>query len=211
MDEHQERAVARGLRDGKADAWRTLYEAYAVPVWRAVARLMGPASADVADVVQETFLSAARSAATYDPDRGSLWMWLWGIARRHVALHYRKQERFDRIKQAGARLAVRNGLLLRWLEGRETLPPDALAAGELATLVRATLTELPADYESLLTAKYLDGASVEDLARRERSTTTAIRSKLARARVAFREAFARYADFLPSAGEPGASAPGGMI
>ena len=38
-------------------------------------------------------------------------------------------------------------------------------------------------------AKYLDGKSVEELANAERSTTTAVRSKLARAREAFRRLF----------------------
>ena len=163
MDDQQERQVAQGLRQGKPDAWRALYEAFAERVWRSVARLMGPASADVADVVQETFLAAARSAGTYDAGRGSLWFWLWGIARRHVALHYRKQERHDRLKHAGDWLAAKNGQVLRCLEGREEAPPELLEAAELATLVRATLTELSADYESLLTAKYLDGISDADI------------------------------------------------
>jgi RNA polymerase sigma-70 factor (ECF subfamily) len=196
MDDQQEHAVAQGLREGKADAWRALYEAYAERVWRSVARLMGPESADVADVVQETFLAAARSAHTYDAGRGSLWWWLWGIARRHVALHYRKQERHNRLKGAGAWLAASNGRLLRWLNGQGETPADALEAAELATLVRATLAELPEDYETLLTAKYLDGASVEEIARQTRSTSVAIRSKLARAREAFRQAFGKYSTLV---------------
>src|SRR6185437_12447852 len=85
MDEQQERDIARGLRAGEADAWRALYDAHAERVWRAVARLMGAQAVDVADVVQETFLAAARSADSYDAARGSLWWWLWGIARRQVA------------------------------------------------------------------------------------------------------------------------------
>ncbi len=194
MDDQQERAVALGLRQGKVEAWRALYEAYADRVWRAVARLLGPGSTDVADVVQETFLAAARSAAAYDPERGSLWMWLWGIARNHVALHYRKQEQFDRFRRAGDWLASCNGSLLRYLHGRESVAPEeALAAAELATLVRATLTELPEDYGLLLTAKYLEGLPVEDIARQTRSTSTAVRSKLARARQAFRDAFEKHA------------------
>src|SRR5438270_2532341 len=99
MDELQEQAVAQGLRAGKADAWRALYDAYAERVWRSVARLMGPGAADVADVVQETFMAAARAAPGYDAARGPLWLWLWGIARRHVALHYRKQQRHDRLRR----------------------------------------------------------------------------------------------------------------
>jgi RNA polymerase sigma-70 factor (ECF subfamily) len=189
MDDLQERELAKGLRQGNAEAWQALYDAFAEPVWRAVARLLGANAADVADVVQETFLAAARSAHTYDPIRGSLWLWLWGIARRHVALHYRKQERHDRIKKASDWLAAGNGQVQRWIEGREQPPQEVLASRELATLVRLTLTELPADYEALLTAKYLNGCSIEEIAAREQSTATAVRSKLARARQAFRQAF----------------------
>src|SRR5262249_39609994 len=195
MDEQREREVAQGLRQGKADAWRALYDAYAEGVWRVVARLLGPNSADVADVVQETFLAAARSAAAYDAARGSLWVWLCGITRRHVALHYRKQVRHDRIKTAGAWPSGRDGQMIRYLEGRADAPADLLESAELAALVRAALTELPDDYEALLTAKYLDGDSVEQIAVRERSSATAVRSKLARARQSFRQAFAKYAAF----------------
>jgi RNA polymerase sigma-70 factor (ECF subfamily) len=204
MDAQAERDIAHGLRQGRADAWRALYDAYAEPVWRAVARLMGPQTADVADVVQETFLAAARSAASYEPERGTLWQWLWGIARRQVALAYRKQERHDRLRHAGAWLAASNGQVLRCLEGQEISPPELAAAAELATLVRVTLTELPADYEALLTTRYLNGIPVEQIADQERTTVTAVRSRLARARRAFRAAFARYA---PSTRQSEASSP----
>jgi RNA polymerase sigma-70 factor (ECF subfamily) len=197
MDAQQERVVIQGLRAGKTEAWQALYDAYAERVWRSVARLLGPQSADVADVVQETLLAAARSVATFDPGRGDLWHWLWGIARRQLALHYRKQGRHDRLRQAGSWLAASNGRLLRWLDGHEPAPPEALAAAELLTLVRATLTELPQDYETILTAKYLDGESVDVIARRERSSEAAVRSRLARARQAFRLAFRRHAEYAP--------------
>jgi RNA polymerase sigma-70 factor (ECF subfamily) len=202
MDEQQEREVARGLRAGEVGAWGALYDAYAERVWKAVARLMGANSADVADVVQETFLAAARSAGAFDFARGSLWSWLWGIARRHVALHYRKENRHERLRAAGDWLLARNGQALRCIEGNGVAPPEVLAAAELATLVRATLTELPAEYEIVLTAKYLDGESVEHIADQQRSTVTAVRSRLARARQAFRQILLRYSVF---AGEKGPS------
>jgi RNA polymerase sigma-70 factor (ECF subfamily) len=189
MDDQQEREIVRGLREGHADAWRGLYDAFAEPVWRAVARLAGGSSADVADVVQETFLAAARSAHSYDPDRGTLWLWLWGIARRQLALHFRREGKHDRLRQVHAWLAGGHGQLGRWLEGHGESPATALEAAELTTLVRAALAELPAEYESLLTAKYLDGMSGEQLARLHGCTEGAARSKLARAREAFRQAF----------------------
>lgn len=188
MTDQQERDLAAGLRAGRAEAWHALYDAYAVAIWRAVARLMGPQAADVADVVQETFLAAARSAATYDPNRGSLWMWLGGIARRHVALAYRRQGQRQRlVDNAGARCGAEANLA----DGLEPLLTE-----ERRALIRQTLLELPPDYELLLTAYYLDGVAVEDLAIQQRSTLTAIRSKLARARQAFRQSFEQYAEYI---------------
>jgi RNA polymerase sigma-70 factor, ECF subfamily len=193
MDDTLACDMADGLRDGRADAWQALYDAFADRVWRGIARLIGPNSADVADVVQETMLAAARSARTYDAAKGSLWHWLRGIARLQVALHFRKQRRHDRLKTAGDWLAASNGRLSRWLDGSDTTPTSLLETAELATIVRTTLTDLPGDYETLLTAKYIDGDSIAEIAVRERSTELAVRSKLARAREAFRQAFARIA------------------
>ena len=198
MDDQQERQSDPGIARGKPDAWRALYEAYAEQRLAVRRALMGPSSADVADVVQETFLAAARSAGTYDAARGSLWLWLWGIARRHVALHYRKQQRHDRLKHAGDWLAAKNGQVLRCLEGREEAPPDVLEAAELATLVRATLTELPADYEALLTAKYLDGISVEHLASQERCTQHCHPLPARPPRQAFRQVFEKHGIASPN-------------
>jgi RNA polymerase sigma-70 factor (ECF subfamily) len=188
--------LAEGLGGGNPDAWRRLYDAYAEPVWRVVARLMGPTSADVADVVQETFLAAARSAKTYDPERGELWLWICGIARRHVALHYRKHERHARLQEARDRLGLSagNGEAARWLEDRQAAPPEVLASAEMATLVRAALNSLSEDHGSILAARYLEDVSVEQIAHAEKCSSTAIRSRLARARQAFREKFARLAD-----------------
>lgn len=45
-------------------------------------------AAEVEDVLQETFLAAWRSAATYTP-QGAAAGWLWGIAQRQAALMLR--------------------------------------------------------------------------------------------------------------------------
>ena len=177
MDEH----AIGGLRRGDPDAWRALYDEYAERVWREVARRLGPHPADIADVVQETMLAAARSARTFDSSKGSLWQWLSGIARVQVAQHYRQRQRHERWKQSPVQRS----------EGVDPPSTSDLESSELAAQVRAALDALPGDYGALLTAKYLDGESVADLAGRERITEVALRSKLARAREAFRRAFTR--------------------
>lgn len=189
MSEEQERRLALGLRGGDPLAWRELYDAFAERVWRCLARRLGPDGADVADVMQETFLAAAGSARGYDPERGSIWAWLWGIASRHAALHFRKQARHERPRLVAAALASPNGRWRRWLDGHGDVPLDELESSETSDLVRLTLARLPDEYERVLVAKYLDDQPIQRLAQEERCSETALRSRLARARQAFREAF----------------------
>ncbi|MFN0021441.1 MAG: RNA polymerase sigma factor [Pirellulaceae bacterium] len=194
MDQHAERElaipadqeIARGLREGSGQCWRTFYDAFALRVWNSVARRVGPSSSDVADIVQETFLAAARSAGNYDPARGSLWCWLSGIARNQTALFFRK--RINRQEPA-----------MDWeLPSREIEPGELLATRELALSVRKVLSMLPLDYETLLVGKYLDELTLEDLAAAEKSTPSAISSKLARAREAFRHEFEKLSRTKPA-------------
>jgi RNA polymerase sigma-70 factor (ECF subfamily) len=191
MDRPTETEIARGLRHGNRDAWLALYDLYAEKVWRNVARLMGSDSASVADIMQETFLAAARSASNFNPRRGSLWVWLWTIAKRQVALHYRKCQQRSALVQARMWWMSLNGQKEDWLRGDERPPAEVLESDELAELVRSAIEELPAEYQVLLMAKYVDGAAIDQIADQVKGSRMAVRSKLARARKAFREAFKR--------------------
>ena len=185
LDEQEQIAVIRGLRDGSRQAWTALYDEYCVDVWRYVGRLLGTQAADVADVVQETFLAAARSARQFDAKRGTLWSWLAGIAHHEVLAHWRRIEKTTRLRALAEAGAVK---LRQWLEGAES-PDGACERRELIDLVRGVLAGLPADYAALLTAKYIDEQSLDDLARQFGSSVEAIKSKLARARREFRARF----------------------
>ena len=190
MDKLTDQIVA-GLQRGSRRAWVRLYETYAERLWCEVARLMGSGAADVADVVQEVFLAAATSAGRFDPDRGSLWVWLVGIARRQVALQFRRQT--SRLQNARRWWASLDGSAKQWLSGWADAPDNVLESKELAWLARVALLELPADYQTLLTRKYLDGAPAKQIAREADSNAEAIRAKLMRARRAFRKTFLKLA------------------
>jgi len=194
MDEQREREIALGLRAGRPEAWHALFDELAPRIWESVARWLGPRHAEIADIVQETFMAAAGTAQHYDASRGSLGTWLGGIARNKVALYYRKEKRHLRL-DTGPESAAAAGRLMLWLEDRQYDPGAALQAAETAGLVRATLTALPADYETLLVAKYIDGASIQELAAAEQMTPAAVTSKLARARQAFRELFVKHSAY----------------
>jgi RNA polymerase sigma-70 factor (ECF subfamily) len=197
MNKEAEREIAEGLQKGDRQAWLGLYEAYAERLWNNVARLMGYDCPAVADVVQETFLAAARSAKNFDHSRGSLWIWLCGIARRQIALYYRKQEPktiLIRVKKWWASL---DGQKIDWINAREDTPPEILEARELAALVRFALNKLSEEYQSLLLAKYVDGQSVNKIAEDLGCSGVAVTSKLARARKMFRVAFGKLIQRAP--------------
>jgi len=201
MDKNTELKIAQGLQKGNRQAWLQLYEAYAEPVWRNISRHTGGDSAAVADIVQETFLAAARSARNFRPDRGTLWVWLWIIARRQVALYYRKQKPQIVLNQARQWWAGLDGEKFDWIDAKADMPPDILESQELAVLVRLALSELPGDYQTLLLAKYVDNQPAEQIARQMGCSEVAVRSKLARARKAFRKAFKKITSSTPKVRE----------
>jgi RNA polymerase sigma-70 factor (ECF subfamily) len=181
----EQRDIGLRLRDGDRTAWAALFEHYRIAVWRLSARLVGNNPTDVADVVQEVFLAAAPVARRFDPDRGTLWSWLTGITHRQAANFWRKEERASRWKS----LAESGQLdVLHLFESDDHFLIET-ERQEVADLVRRVLAELPSDYAVLLTSKYLDDRSLEDLAAEFGSTIEATKSKLARARREFRAAF----------------------
>jgi RNA polymerase sigma-70 factor (ECF subfamily) len=197
MDKNTELKIAQGLQKGDRQAWLQLYEAYAEQVWRNICRLTGGDSAAVADIVQETFLAAARSARNFRPDRGTLWVWLWTIARRQVALYYRKQKPEIVLSRARQWWTSLDGEKFDWIDAKADMPPDILESQELAALVRCALRELPGDYQTLLLAKYVDNQPAGQIAGQMDCSEVAVRSKLARARKAFRKAFKRKIRSMP--------------
>lgn len=180
--ELSEDEIVSGLQLGEQPAWTALYDQYSVPIWRYVARVVGPRAAEVADIVQETFLAAARTARHFDTSKGSLRQWLFGVAHHRVAQYWRAIVREQRLLEA-AQPSVEKPA------SNSADPSRRLEQQELSDVVRAALSALPADYALLLSGKYIDGLSILDLQRQYGGTSDAVRSKLVRAKKAFRQEF----------------------
>jgi RNA polymerase sigma-70 factor (ECF subfamily) len=193
LEQSDEQSVIRGLREGSRGAWTALYNGYSADVWRHVARLLGRDATAVADVVQEVFLAAAKSAKKFDPERGTLWNWLTGIAQHQVAAYWRQSNKVSRLRRLMEEGALEISHLLD-----SAKPLDGMTeAIDLADLVRAVLSQLPADYAALLSAKYIDDRNLEELADQfggiaSSGSVEAIKSKLARARREFRTKFEQF-------------------
>lgn len=180
LDGNQLNAVTEGLQNGRPEAWAALYDAYAIDAWQFAARLVGGDREATADVVQEAFLAAARSARSYDPERGSLRAWLLGIVHHQVFLHWRRERRGTRSEER-----------VRPTPDGETDPAEALLRDERAAHVRRVLAGMPAEYAWLLVAKYVDDRPIAALVAETATGAEAVRSKLARARRLFRNAMTR--------------------
>lgn len=68
-----------------------LYDRYIEEIHRYLAGRLGSQIAD--DLAAETFLTAFRKRDTFDPSRGAVRPWLYGIASNLVALHRRGESR----------------------------------------------------------------------------------------------------------------------
>ncbi|WSG19552.1 RNA polymerase sigma factor [Nonomuraea sp. NBC_01738] len=81
--------IARSWHD--PDAFATLYDRYFDEIHRYVAGRLGGHAAD--DLAAETFLVAFKKRQAFDPGRGAVRPWLYGIATNLVAQHRRSETR----------------------------------------------------------------------------------------------------------------------
>ncbi len=201
MDHETQSRIITGLHKGDREAWLDLYDASAERMYGRIVQMTGGDDSCAQDIMQETFLSAAKSAGSFHSARGTLWMWLWGIAKNQIALYYRKQASQKRLYQARQWWASCNGQKMEWIDAFLDTPLEVLERRELSDLVRYALNELPADYQFLLLEKYADSRPVNDIAQETGQTPAAVMSKLTRARKAFRKAFIKISHSTPETRE----------
>jgi RNA polymerase sigma-70 factor (ECF subfamily) len=125
------------------------------------------------DLTSETFLAVVRAEARPDPAPLTA-PWIVGIARHKLADHWRRRRRDER--------------LLDQTTPETEVDPWNAAVDELLT--RSVLAELDPDHRAALTFRYLDGLPVADVAALLGRSVHATESLLARARAAFRRAYA---------------------
>ena len=86
-----------------------LFDEHAHPLHRYLARRVGVDVAD--DLVSETFLAAMRGQETYDPMKGSVVGWLYGIATNLLRGHAKRETRLLRTAERyGVDLGVAESL-----------------------------------------------------------------------------------------------------
>ena len=144
-----------GLSDADAaSVVGRLFDAHRADLQRYLARRIGPTAAE--DVVGETFLAALRGRQAYDPDRGGVRGWLYGIAANLRRQHERSEVRALR---ATARLAGRPGDT--GADHAEAVAGRVDAQQQVRQLAAALAELSAADRELLLLASWADLTATE--------------------------------------------------
>jgi RNA polymerase sigma-70 factor (ECF subfamily) len=161
-----------------------LFDEHAQPLHRYLARRVGVDVAD--DLVSETFLTAMRGQESYDPQRGSVVGWLYGIATNLLRGHAKREVRLLRTAERyGVDLGVAETLehtVVTRIDARSHL---RLIAGELARMASAD--------RDLLLLVSLAGLSVQETAEALGLNPGTARSRLHRLRTKLKELELRHA------------------
>lgn len=168
------------LQECDAVAWDEFYEEHSHELYGFVFRLVRGDPQTAADLFQDTWLDAIRHIRQFDPSRGELRWWLFGIARRRVALHWRQ-----RLTRGDTAAPAYEDIPVNVLDGT-VVPDDVIEHLEQAAVVQASLLALPPERRRVLVDKYVEELSVHQIAARSGKSPKAVESLLSRAREQFR-------------------------
>jgi RNA polymerase sigma factor (sigma-70 family) len=160
------------------ELFTAVYDRYVRDIYRYVAGRLGVHAAD--DVAAETFLVAFRQRDRFDPDRGGLRPWLFGIATNLVAHHRRKEARHY---QALARCGTANPA-----DSHEDRVVTDVAARRMQPQLARALSTLSKGERDVVLLVALSQLSNEEVAKALGIPYGTVGSRLSRARKKLRNA-----------------------
>jgi RNA polymerase sigma-70 factor (ECF subfamily) len=174
--ERAQPAEGDGRIAGPGD-FEAAFQAHFPPVYRFIARRVGAALAE--DLAAETFATAYRRRAAFDPTQGSLRSWLYGIATNLVRNHWRAEQH---LLALDARLVPEVDL-----SGSAEAVDQRVTAAMLAPKLATGLAQLTRDQRDVLLLHAWAELSHEEIAAVLGVAPGTVRSRLSRARAALRE------------------------
>ena len=176
--------LLRRMLVGNEHAFTEIYRRRHPAIYRFALHMSGnPAMAE--DVTQEVFMALIREPGRFDPTRGSLSAFLFGIARNHLRKRWEQERRL--IPMAGEPDELDD----------LTLPPartngnghlarhsfvDEFESGDTVGLVRRAISTLPASYREVVVLCELEEMSYEEAAAVLDCPVGTVRSRLHRGR-----------------------------
>jgi RNA polymerase sigma-70 factor (ECF subfamily) len=170
-----EQVLAMSLH--QPEVFGELYARHFAAVYRYVAGRLGPDAAD--DLAAETFLAAFRRRHRFDPARGAVKPWLFGMATNLVARQRRAESRwYTALARAGSDPLVAPAAR----PSDEDLVADRVAASQARPLLAAALARLPDRDRDVLLLVAVGGLSYAEVAFALGIPEGTVGSRLSRAR-----------------------------
>jgi RNA polymerase sigma-70 factor (ECF subfamily) len=172
--------LLRRMMAGDEEAFTLLYRRRQPAIYRFALHMSGNRAA-AEDVTQEVFMTLIRDARRFDPGRGTLGGFLFGVARNFLHKRWEQERR-------SVPLEVTEGGIQPGAAGNQNgdgvLPGsgDEFTALETAERVRRAITTLPENYREAVVLCELEGMSYEEAATALDCPVGTVRSRLHRAR-----------------------------
>ena len=168
--------LLRRSAKGDEDAFLVLYRRHQAPLYRFALRMTGNSWA-AEEIVQDVFMTVIREPKKFDPERGPLGAFLYGVARNRVLKHHERTpqelslDAREEGEPASHRLASPQMTPAQWAELRER-----------RERVRAAVLELPTQFREAVVLCELEELSYEEAAGLLECPVGTIRSRLHRGR-----------------------------
>jgi RNA polymerase sigma-70 factor (ECF subfamily) len=163
------------LAAGDEEAFTLLYRRRQAGIYRFALHMCGSA-ATAEEVTQEVFLAlireAKRVARQYDPARGSLASYLYGMARHQTLRHLERNRRYVQWPEEEVAEAPGGG----------SDPLEDLAGAERQAILQRAVAALPPKYREVLLLCDIEEVSYLEAARILKCELGSVRSRLHRAR-----------------------------
>lgn len=188
--------LLRRVIAGDEEAFTLLYRRKHPAIYRFALHMSGNAAvAD--DVTQEVFMTLIRDTKRFDPARGTLGGYLFGIARNHLRKRWEQDKRLtplmdgaeDFVNVANGSANGRNGNGVHGngngamhAHGFGAHPHDEFTSLETVGRVRQAISTLPENYREVVVLCELEEMSYEEAASALDCPVGTVRSRLHRAR-----------------------------
>ena len=164
------------MRHGSAGAFEQLYLRHQGPLYRFAVLRCGSAET-AADIVQEIFLALLNNSLKFDPTRGVLQGFLFGVARNLVMKQHDAARRYPRINHTASTDEPVDDIA-----DSAAGPLERLLASEAADGVRNALQQLAPHYRDVVILYEMHDLSYVEIAQICNIDIGTVRSRLSRAR-----------------------------
>lgn len=152
--------LAARVARGSTEALEQLYDRYASILFAVSLKVTGDRSA-AEDLLQETFWRVWRSAATFQPQRGSFSSWLFRIARNLAIDAYRKGS----VRPQVIPDLAETGSVLDQAADPDADVPDQVQSAMTNRRLRSALESLPGSQRQVIEMAYFFGMTRQEIAK----------------------------------------------